>query len=190
MNALQRIRLQRLAARLSRYRPQPAYPDDEAGLAVCKLAADALRAGNYGIGALIIDAAGRPLIEATNQVFEPAFSSAGHAEMVAVDELERRYPELAPADLTLIVSLEPCPMCYTRLKLSGIGHVRYLASDRPGGMVHLAGRLPDIWRLLGPEQQFGPADVSAEIRRLAQGLFLTNLRALRQRLVSRVQPAR
>ena len=191
MNALQRFRLDRLAGRLSRYQAQPeTYPDDEAGLTVCKLAVNALRAGNYGIGALILDAAGEPLIEATNRVFEPAFTSAGHAEMAAVDELERRYPELAPGELTLVVGLEPCPMCYTRLKLAGLGHVRYLVPDPPGGVVHMAARLPEIWQLLNPEQRFGPAAVSPEIRQIARRLFLTNLRALRRQLLSRIQPPR
>lgn len=183
------MRLARLAQRLERYVPRPEiYPDDAAGLAACRLAVDGLRAGNYGIGAVIMDQTHRPIVESSSRMFEPGFDSAGHAEMVAVDELERRFPDLAPASLTLVASLEPCPMCYTRLKLAGLGRVRYLAPDPDGGMAHLAARLPDIWRLLNPAQEFGLADVSPELRRMARRLFLTNLRGLRRRLLSRIQP--
>ncbi|MGD8977217.1 MAG: nucleoside deaminase [Gammaproteobacteria bacterium] len=189
MNPLQTMRLARLAQRLERYVPQPEiYPDDAAGLVACRLAIDGLRAGNYGIGAVIMDQKHRPIVESSSRVFEPGFDSAGHAEMVAVDELERRFPDLAPANLTLVTSLEPCPMCYTRLKLAGLGRVRYLAPDPDGGMAHLAGRLPAIWRLLNPGQEFGLAAVSPELRQIARRLFLSNLRALRRRLLSRIQP--
>jgi tRNA(Arg) A34 adenosine deaminase TadA len=191
LNPIQTMRLARLALRLERYVPRPGvYPDDPAGLAACRLALEGLRAGNYGVGAVILDEQKRPVVESSSRVFEPGFDSAGHAEMVAVDELERRFPELAPAGLTLVATLEPCPMCYTRLKLAGLGRVRYLAPDAGGGMAHLAGRLPEIWRLLNPDQEFGLAEVSPELRQMALRLFTIDLRALRRRLLSRIQPSR
>jgi len=188
MSPMQKLRLRRLSGQLGNYQPQAAaFPDDPLGVAVCRLAISALEAGNYGIGAVIADETGQILIEAANSVFTPAFRSDGHAEMLAVDALEQRMPDLAPKSLTLCVSLEPCPMCFTRLKLAGIGRVRYLSADRAGGMVHLARRLPEIWRLLNPEQDIAPAAVSPELQRIAWRLFLTNLRALRRKLVSRFQ---
>ena len=97
---------------------------------------------------------------------------------------------LDPASLTLYVSLEPCPMCLSRLKLAGVGRVRYLASDAAGGMVHLHDRLPPIWRLLNPDQDFDQANVSPALSRLAVRLFQVNLRSLRRRLLNRVHPGR
>ena len=72
------MRLARLALRLERYVPRPGvYPDDPAGLAACRLALEGLRAGNYGVGAVILDEQKRPVVESSSRVFEPGFDSAG-----------------------------------------------------------------------------------------------------------------
>jgi tRNA(adenine34) deaminase len=155
---------------------------------VCEEALRAAAAGNYGVGAVLADAGGRVLLSGGNQVHAPRFASDGHAEMVLVSRLEAECPELAPAALTLMVSLEPCPMCYTRLKLAGIGRIRYLAPDPAGGMVHCAEKLPPIWALLHPAQEFAPARVSPALRRLALAIFHLNLAELRGKLVARAAP--
>jgi tRNA(adenine34) deaminase len=177
----------RLARRLTRFMPDAGtYPDDPLGKLVCEDALAAAKAGNYGVGALIVDAAGMVLLRAENQVFAPRFASDGHAEMVAVSRLEQEHPELAPAGLTLVVSLEPCPMCYTRLKLAGIGRVCYLAEDAPGGIVSRARQLPPIWALLNPVQVFAPAQVAPELRRIAAAIFRSNLYDMRSQLLARI----
>jgi len=179
----------RLARRLASFAPDPeAYPDDPLGKLVCEEALAAVERGNYGVGALLADASGAVILRAGNRVFAPRFASDGHAEMALVSRLERERPELCPADLTLLVSLEPCPMCYTRLKLAGIGRVLYLAADEAGGVVHRAEQLPPIWALLHPGQEFAPARVSPRLRRLALAIFRLNLRELRGRLVARGRP--
>jgi tRNA(adenine34) deaminase len=179
----------RLARRLDVFVPDPAaYPDDTLGKLVCEEALAAARAGNYGVGAVLADGEGRVILRGGNRVFAPRFASDGHAEMALVSRLERERPELCPAELTLLVSLEPCPMCYTRLKLAGIGRVLYLAADEAGGMVRRAEQLPPIWALLHPGQVFAPARVAPTLRRLALAIFRLNLRALRGRLVARGRP--
>lgn len=190
MNVLSGWRRSRLASMLNAVEPDPRrYPDDALGIAVCYEALQAMDAGNYGIGAVIADASGKILVRAGNRVFEPRFASDGHAEMAAVSALEQEHPELNPADLTLVATLEPCPMCYTRLKIAGIGRVLYLAPDPDGGMVHKAAGLPSIWALLRPGQQFRQARVSPALVRLARAMFRANLRPLRARLVRRGQSA-
>lgn len=190
MNALSGWRRGRLAGRLQAFEPDPGrYPEDPLGVAVCEEALAALDEGNYGIGAVVADRQGRIVVRARNRVFEPRFASDGHAEMEAVSRLERDHPDLDPADLTLVATLEPCPMCYTRLKIAGIGRVLYLAPDPDGGMVHKAGGLPSIWALLRPGQQFREARVSPELARLAWAMFRSNLRTLRAKLVRRGQSA-
>jgi tRNA(adenine34) deaminase len=185
--ALEPWRSARLARRLAVFAPDTAsYPDDRLGKLVCEAALDAAMAGNYGVGALLATANGEVILRAGNQVFSPRFASDGHAEMVAVSRLERERPELAPGELTLIVSLEPCPMCYSRLKLAGIGRVLYLAPDEPGGMVRRAGQMPPVWGLLNPGQEFAPARVSARLRRLALAIFRLNLHEMRHRLLERI----
>lgn len=181
-------RRRRLARRLAAFRPDPGnFPDDPLGVVVCQEALAAAEAGNYGVGAALVDASGAVVLRAGNAVHEPRFASDGHAEMVLVSRLERERPELVPTDLTLVVTLEPCPMCYTRLKLAGIGRVLYLVRDAAGGMVGRAASLPPVWQALHPAQEFLPARVSPQLRRLALAIFGLNLRALRMRLVRRAQ---
>jgi hypothetical protein len=108
-------------------------------------------------------------------VFEPRFASEAHAEMVLVSRLEAERPDLAPAGLTLVVSLEPCPMCYARLKLAG--HRPGALSGRRRGRRHDAARrhMPLAWTTLHPAQEFAPARVSPRLRRLALAIFRCNL---------------
>jgi tRNA(adenine34) deaminase len=188
VNAIREARIRWLANRLEACREaDESAPDDTVAVGVCNEAIAAVREGNYGVGALIVDRDGRVLVRAHNQVFRPGFRSDGHAEMIAVDKLERELPDKPPASLTLYVSLEPCPMCLARLKLAGIGRVRYLSPDPAGGMVESRDRLPPIWRLLNPNQDFAPAEVSPPLRRLAKRIFQVNLRPLRRRLIERTQ---
>ena len=123
-----------MASRLDAFRPQPdRHADDPIGVAVCRQALQALTEGNYGVGAVIADRTGNIILSARNQVFEPTFRSDGHAEMIAIDALESHHPDADPSSLTLYASLEPCPMCLSRLKIAGVGRVRYLA---PGTGFH------------------------------------------------------
>lgn len=163
------------------------YAEDAAGRLVLEEAVAALRNGNYGVGAVIFDARGEVVLKAGSRVIRPQFRSDGHAEMMALGALEAEHAGLVPSRLTLMVSLEPCPMCLSRIKLSGIGRVRYLADDFDGGMVHLAGRLPPIFRLLHPEQDIRRADVSPALRDLALELFGCNLKALRRAVLARAK---
>lgn len=184
--ALAGWRLKRLRRALASFQPDPAeHPDDVAGVMACEEALAAAEAGNYGVGAVLLDARGELLLRDGNQVFEPRFASEAHAEMVVASRLEREHPELRPAALTLVVSLEPCPMCYSRLKLAGIGRVLYLAHDDGGGMVRRAAHLPVAWRTLHPLQEIAPANVSPRLRRLALAIFRITLPEMRRRLVAR-----
>lgn len=190
MSVIELARIRWLSSRLTALmEAPPERPDDRMGARVCMEALAALREGNYGVGAVIADESGAVLVRARNQVFEPVFRSDGHAEMMAVSLLEDEHPEVSPANLTLYVSLEPCPMCMSRLKLAGIGRVRYLSPDPAGGMVSRHQDMPPIWRLLNPAQDFAAADVSPALRRLAGRIFQVNLRGLRRRLLERVQPS-
>ncbi|MGD8696393.1 MAG: nucleoside deaminase [Gammaproteobacteria bacterium] len=190
MNAVTQARLRWLSRRLDACRNlENPRPDDAVGIQVCEEALAAAGEGNYGVGAVILDSDGSVIVRARNRVFEPGFRSDGHAEMLAVNRLETEFPEKTPREMTLFVTLEPCPMCLTRLKLAGIGRVRYLSPDPDGGMVSCRDNLPPIWRLLNPRQDFAPADVSASLQRLGKRIFQVNLRALRRRLVERVYSA-
>ena len=180
----------RLARALERYQPDAEhFPHDAHGKLACEVALAASAEGNYGVGAVLVDRAGEVLLTAGNRAFVPRFASEGHAEMALVSRLEAERPELPPGELTLVVSLEPCPMCYARLKLAGIGRVLYLAPDEGGGMVDRARHLPPAWTTLHPWQAFATAEVGPRLRRLARAIFRHNLTEMRCRLVARSRPA-
>ncbi|WP_138438962.1 nucleoside deaminase [Marinobacter alexandrii] len=114
-------------------------------LLVCIIAADAASKGNYGVGAVAYNIDNFPLAIGGNSMFDPRFDSQAHAEMVVMNKLERRvtYEDLPSCRVT--TSLEPCPMCFSRLLNSRVKDVQYLSSDKIGGMVHLHENLPPMF---------------------------------------------
>ncbi len=178
-------RIARLTDAVAGYRPDTeTHSDDAFGLETLREALSAVASGNYGVGAIVVDGNGKILVRGHNRVHGDGFHSEAHAEMVVVSEYERRYPGAGGlSDCTIYTSLEPCPMCLGRLKLCGVGAVRYLADDPDGGMVHRMQHLPPVWRVLNPEQRFERANVSPGLSELAWKIFQSNVREMRRKLV-------
>ena len=152
----------------------------------CEEALTAARAGNYGVGAILVGPNGEVIERGSNQAFYPMFRSDLHAEMVVLNAFEDRYHEATDMRHHLLVSsLEPCPMCLARMLISGVQTVKYLACDELGGMARHLHKLPIAWRRLLERQEFALADVSDELRQIALEAFLLNLESLREKLWSR-----
>jgi tRNA(adenine34) deaminase len=93
----------------------------------------AFRAGDFPVGCVLahhdrILATGRRLGTAGGLVNE-----VDHAEMVALRRLAEMGSDIAPAELTLFSTLEPCLMCFGAIILSGIRSVVYAYEDVMGG---------------------------------------------------------
>lgn len=162
------------------------HADHALGVIACEEALAAARKGNYGVGAVLVGPGGEIVERGHNLAFEPRFRSDFHAEMVVMNAFEDRFPGLnSMQGYTLVSSLEPCPMCLARLLISGVETVKFVAHDELGGMVTRMQHLPVAWKRLSERQIFLLADVSDELRQLAQDLFVLNLEALRSRLWSR-----
>lgn len=184
--------------RIDQLRPDPDYRDDSHGLHCCRLALDALEQGNYGVAAILTDPQGEVVAQSENRVFssgrndrgqgERAYHSSAHAEMLLIDQLEEQQIPYPPEQLTMLVTLEPCPMCLARLLLSGIGSVRYIARDLEGGMLSHLDKLPPAWRNLSQLQNHYQAHVSEPVRQLAMDIGSTNLPALRAKLLKQIRP--
>jgi cytosine deaminase len=69
----------------------------------------------------------------------------------------------------LISSLEPCPMCMTRLIFAGVGTIRYVKGDHLGGMVQRRTSLPPIFQEITASQgqEWGEADCPEALREAA-----------------------
>jgi tRNA(Arg) A34 adenosine deaminase TadA len=92
------------------------------------LAAESRAAGQHPFGALLTDAEGRVLMEATNG-FHPHGDGTAHAERLVAT---RACIELSPetrAAATLYSSAEPCAMCAGAIYWAGIGRVVYGLSE-------------------------------------------------------------
>ena len=120
---------------------QTAHRDQALGILVCEEALAAAGAKTYGVGAILLDPAGTVIHRGRNRVFSPHFRSDLHAEMVVLNAFEEQFPPAkSMRAYTLISSLEPCPMCLSRLLIAGVQTVKYLAPDEWGGDGHAYAR--------------------------------------------------
>lgn len=93
--------------------------------------------GDIPVGAVVIYQ-NKVIAQAHNRK-EADLNPAGHAEILAIQQAGKILGDWRLTECTLIVTLEPCPMCASALVQSRIGTVIYGASDpQQGG---LGGRL-------------------------------------------------
>lgn len=152
--------------------------DEILGWLSCVHALESIVSGNFGIGALILDRNGYIWTQGHNEVMQPYFRSDAHAEMVVLSRFEAEYPDLKLPGLMLYTSLEPCPMCYTRLLISSMEEVVFVANDVPGGMVARKDQMPPYWRSMENNCRFRKATIRAELEQLSLAILSSNHKAL------------
>ncbi len=159
---------------VDQYQPSASFKDDVAAARACQLAATAAELGTYAVGAVLLDDKGEVLADGYNKTFIDGFRSDLHAEMVVLTKFEtdQQMPQ-NPGTLTLISSLEPCPMCMSRLIYSGIGSIRYICEDPYGGMVTRKSSLPPKLQEISEDlsQVWGLAECSSELREAARQIW-------------------
>ena len=179
------LHLEKLEKQINEYRPDNKYKDDPFALVTIKEALIAAKEGNYGIGACLIREVDGSLVEkGHNEVFVPYFRSDRHAEMVTMTKYENSQKTEKPNvdGLVLFTSLECCPMCLTRLISAGVPKVYYVASDPIAGMIHLYDNMPPLWQVIAIGRQYGPAECSPELKKLANEIFLLTRETLDEKL--------
>lgn len=90
--------------------------------------------GEVPVGAVLVGAQGQVLAIASNEVEQRKDPSA-HAEILAMREAARVLDSRSLAACTLVVTLEPCPMCAAAMAHFRLGRVIYGAYDPKGGGV-------------------------------------------------------
>jgi len=93
------------------------------------------RAGNQGeipVAAVVLDEGGRCIGWGSNRR-EQQSDPLGHAELVALGQAARLRGDWRFNDCTLLVSLEPCPMCAGALVQARMGTVIFGATDPKRG---------------------------------------------------------
>jgi tRNA(adenine34) deaminase len=99
------------------------------------------RQGEVPVAAVVLDAAGRALGWGSNRRHHGR-DPLGHAELVALRQAAASRGDWRFNDCSLLVTLEPCPMCAGALIQARMGLVLYAAPDRKrgalGGCLNLA----------------------------------------------------
>ncbi len=114
-----------------------------------KKAGDALDRGEFPVGCVISD--GHRILCDGSRVgtAEGGFNESDHAEIVALQNLEKSFSgkDLNYSALTLYSTLEPCLMCFGAILIRGIGRVVYACEDVMGGGTRLErSLLPPLYR--------------------------------------------
>lgn len=103
-------------------------------------AREAASCGEVPVGAVVLGPDGNVLAVARNHV-EGAHDASAHAELLAMREAAARLKSPRLTDCTLVVTLEPCPMCAAAIVHFRIGRVVFGAYDPKGGGVEHGPRI-------------------------------------------------
>ena len=106
-----------------------------------QLAHEAAACGEVPVGAVVLGPEGTVLAQARNHV-ESLQDPSAHAEMLAMREAVRVRGGRRLAECTLVVTLEPCPMCAAAITHFRVGRVIFGAYDPKGGGVEHGPRVP------------------------------------------------
>jgi tRNA(adenine34) deaminase len=181
--------LDELEKRIASFVPSHHHRDDSFILVTLREAVAAMREGSGGIGACLVHEQSGAIVEVGhNRQFMPHFRSDMHAEMDLLNRYEekknvKKVEGVNPRQvdgLVLYSSLEPCPMCLTRILNAGLKKTCYAAADPNGGMVQHISSLPPFWRDLAENRTFAPADCSPELSEIATRLFKLSRRELKK----------
>jgi cytosine deaminase len=96
--------------------------------------------GEVPVGAVVLASDGRVLARAGNRT-EAANDAAAHAELLALREAAAVQGSPRLPGCTLVVTLEPCPMCAAAAGLFRVARVVFGAYDPKGGGIEHGPRI-------------------------------------------------
>ncbi len=112
-----------------------------------ELAEEASALGEVPVGAIVYDTATGDILASAHNTREMHQNPAGHAEFTAITQACQSIADWRLNHCTLVVTLEPCPMCAGLIVNSRIGRLVYGASDPKAGAVRTLYQLCDDPRL-------------------------------------------
>jgi len=95
----------------------------------------AARSGDVPVGAVVVR--GNRVIARGRNRRELDADPVAHAEIVALAAAARRLESWRLGGCTVVVTLEPCPMCLAACQLARVDRVVYGAADPKGGAISL-----------------------------------------------------
>jgi tRNA(Arg) A34 adenosine deaminase TadA len=96
--------------------------------------------GEVPVGAVVLDGAGAVLARAGNRT-EADHDASAHAELLALRAAARARGSPRLPDCTLVVTLEPCPMCAAAISAFRVAKLVFGAYDPKGGGVEHGARV-------------------------------------------------
>ena len=110
--------------------PHPVTDADAMGLALAE-AAEAVGHGDVPVGAVAL--AGGRVVASRHNERERTGDPTAHAELLALADAAAVVRSWRLGEVTLVVTLEPCPMCAGALVASRLGRVVFGAADPKAG---------------------------------------------------------
>lgn len=141
-----------------------AYWESRMGLALDE-ARRALDTGDVPVGALVLDEAGRTLGVGHNER-EATGDPTAHAEVLAMRAAAAVRGEWRLTGCTLVVTLEPCPMCAGALVQARVRRLVLGAWDPK------AGATGSVWDLVRDQRALHEVEVLGGVREDECGLLL------------------
>jgi tRNA(adenine34) deaminase len=114
--------------------------------AALDLAREAGDAGDVPIGAVLLDQEGA-IVAADRNRREELSDATAHAEMLVLSQRSREIGDWRLTGHTLVVTLEPCPMCTGAAVLARLDHIVYGAADLKAGAAWSLYNIPQDRRL-------------------------------------------
>ncbi len=111
--------------------PSPAVDDEAAMARALDLARAAAAAGEVPVGAVVM-LDGQIIAERANER-EASGDPTAHAEVLAIRDAAAAIGHRRLRDTTLVVTLEPCPLCAGAVWAAQVGRVVFGAADLKAG---------------------------------------------------------
>lgn len=127
--------------------PKPSETDIAMMGRAMRLADQSAQAGEVPVGAIVYDTTTGDIIAQAHNTREMHNNPAGHAEFSAVLSACKAIGDWRLNHCTLVVTLEPCPMCAGLIVNARVGRLVFGASDAKSGAVRSLFRLCDDPRL-------------------------------------------
>jgi len=144
--------------------------DSPAMLRALELAREAASIGEVPIGAVVYDTASGKIIGEGSNRREIDHDPAAHAELIAIRKACDTIGDWRLNHCTLVVTLEPCPMCAGLIVNARVGRLVYGATDPKAGATDTLFRLTTDPRLNHRVEPIG-GFMAAECGRLLKDFF-------------------
>ena len=114
--------------------------------AALALAREAGEAGDVPVGAVLVDASGE-IVAGDRNRREELNDPTAHAEMLVLSRRSREVGDWRLGGHTLVVTLEPCPMCAGAAVWARVNRIVYGAADPKAGAAWSLYNIPQDRRL-------------------------------------------